>query len=246
MRSEGSYGRSAPDALTGGTLRPRIGLRGTRQERRYPPRPERWYPGFSPSDDEMPTVSRTPRRSRPNGFTLIEMVGALLLALALGSLGFATATRPSPRSEAGSTVLRMRAMLSAALADADLEGGDVVVRAEAASGAAGGRFLALSGAPGVMPADDPAADWIELSGGVRWRMGTAAADPMGTPTDGRVPGTIRCTATACETGAADYVVYFVGHARSARVAWALVLTRDREVTLFHWNPARAVWEAGAR
>jgi type II secretory pathway pseudopilin PulG len=189
-------------------------------------------------------VSRTSRPSRTNGFTLIEMVGALLLVIALGSLGLATATRPSARSEAGSVALRMRAMLSAALAGADLEGGDVVVRAEA--GAAGGRFLALSGPPGVNPADDPAADWVELAGGVRWRTGTAAADPMGAPTDGRVPGTIRCSATACETGTADYVVYFVGHARSARVSWALVLTRDREVSLFRWNPASTAWEAGAR
>ena len=174
------------------------------------------------------------------------MVGALLLLIAIGAWGLATASRPSPQHEAGAVALHMRAMVSAALAAADLDGGDVVVRAVSDSAQAGGRFLALAGPVGVMPADDPAADWIVLEGGVRWRRGTASTDPMGAATDGRIPGTVRCSSDSCETGDADYVVYFVGHARSARASWALVLTREREALLFRWNAATSVWEASER
>lgn len=191
-------------------------------------------------------MNRPRRRSRANGFTLIEMVGALLLVLAIGAWGLATATRPSPRREAGAAALRMRAMLGAALTSAELDGGDVVIRAVSDSADTGGRFLALAGPVGVVPGDDPAADWVVLDGGVRWRRGTATLDPMGAATDGRVPGTVRCSADLCETGAADYVVYFVGHARSARASWALVLTRQREVLLFGWNPAASVWEGSEK
>lgn len=174
------------------------------------------------------------------------MVGALLLVLAIGAWGLATATRPSPRREAGAAALQMRAMLGSALASAELDGGDVVVRAVSDAAHAGGRFLALAGPVGVMPSDDPAADWVVLDGGVRWRRGTATVDPVGAATDGRIPGTVRCSVDVCETGEADYVVYFVGHARSARVSWALVLTRQREVLLFGWNPASSVWEGSQR
>ena len=221
-------------------------VRGTRQEQRYPPRPERWYPGYPPSDDETRPVNRPRRRSLANGFTLIEMVGVLVIVIAIGAWGLATATRPSPRREAAGAAMRMRAMLGATLADAELDGGDVVVRAVADSAQGGGRFLALAGPPGVMPADDPSADWVVLDGGVRWRRGTATVDPMGAATDGRIPGTVRCTVDACETGLADYVVYFIGHSRSTRVSWALVLTRERDVVLFGWNPASAAWEASEK
>lgn len=174
------------------------------------------------------------------------MVGVLVIVIAIGAWGFATATRPSPRREAAAAAMRMRAMLGASLADSELDGGEVVVRAVADTAQGGGRFLALAGPPGVVPADDPAADWVALDGGVRWRRGTATVDPLGAETDGRIPGTVRCTADFCETGVAGYVVYFVGHSRSARVSWALVLTRERDVILFSWNPASGAWEASER
>ncbi|HEX8695579.1 MAG TPA: hypothetical protein VF746_24410 [Longimicrobium sp.] len=190
-------------------------------------------------------MPRPRTRPRPNGFTLVEMMGALLLVIVIGSL-FLAAPRPSPRAEAGDAARRIRAMLTAALAEAELDGGEVIVRAEAvAAEGRSGRFLALSGPPGVMPEDDPAADWVELADGVVWRAGTASADPAGVPTDGRVPGSVRCTAEACETGAADHVVYFVGHARSARVSWALVLTRERAVQLFRWDATSNTWKTEA-
>lgn len=179
--------------------------------------------------------------ARRNGFTLVEMMGSILLVIAIGSMMYA-APRPSPQRDAGEAARRMRAMLVAALADAELEGGEVVVRADAeASATRSGRFLALAGPAGVTEADDPAADWVELSGGVVWRAGTAAFDPMGTATDGRVPGTVRCSSESCETGTAEYVTYFVGHSRGARVSWALVLTREREVQLFRWDHPSSTW-----
>ena len=190
-------------------------------------------------------MPRARPRPRPNGFTLVETMGAVLLLIVIGSL-FLAAPRPSPRAEAGDAARAMRAMLAAALAEAELEGGEVIVRAEAEARAGrSGRFLALAGAPGVVPEDDPAADWVELTGGVVWRAGTASADPVGVPTDGRVPGSVRCSAESCETGAADHVVYFVGHARAARVSWALVLTRERAVQLFRWDAISNLWKTEA-
>lgn len=180
--------------------------------------------------------------ARQDGFTLVEMMGSLLLVIAIGSMIYA-APKPSPQRDAGEAVRRMRAMLVAALADAELEGGEVVVRAEAApSGERSGRFIALAGPAGVTLSDDPAADWVELTRGVVWRAGTATTDPLGAATDGRVPGTVRCSAESCETGTAEYVTWFVGHARGARVAWALVLTRERDVQLFRWEHASSTWK----
>lgn len=190
---------------------------------------------------------RDPRHPRrPNGFTLIEALGAILLLIAIATLMF-SAPRPSPQRASGDAALLMRAMLSAALADAEVDGGDVIVKAESTpADEPAGRFLALAGPVGVTPADDPAADWIELTGGVVWRAGTAAADPMGRPTDGKVPGTVRCTVDACGTGTPDYVVYFVGHSRSERVSWALVLTRERDVHLLRWSDRSQTWESEPR
>jgi prepilin-type N-terminal cleavage/methylation domain-containing protein len=190
---------------------------------------------------------RIPRPPRArDGFTLIEMAIVLVIVVLLGSR-FISAPRPSPQKEARATALRMRAMLVAALSQAELEHGEVIVKAEAApTGDIRGRFLALAGSVGVTPTDDPVADWIELDHGQIWRSGSATLDPMGVPTDGKVPGTIRCSAEQCETGDGAYVVYYVGHFRSPFVGWSVVLTRDREVLLFGWNPVRAAWEAGAR
>lgn len=185
---------------------------------------------------------RRRRHAGDDGYTLIEMLGAVLLMIAIGGMVYA-APRPSPQREAGDTGMRMRAMLTAALAASELDGGDVVVRAEGVKGELGGRFLALAGPAGVVAESDPGADWIELEGGVVWRAGTATTDPMGIATDGSVPGTVRCTSTSCETGRADYVVYFVGHQRSPRVSWGLVLTRERDVHLLHWNAQTNQWES---
>ncbi len=185
---------------------------------------------------------RPPRRHPRAGYTLIEVLGAVLLAVALGSMIYA-APKPSPDREAGDAALRMYGMLRGALTDAELNGGEVLIRALA--GPDGGRFLAVAVAAGD-EIEEGGADWVELERGVLWRAGSAASDPMRTPTDGRVPGTIRCSAESCETGAADYVVYFVGHARNARVARALVLTRERDVQLFRWSPSAGRWEGGSR
>lgn len=190
------------------------------------------------------SIPRLPRAR--DGFTLIEMAIVLVIVGLLGSR-FISAPRPSAQKEARATSLRMRAMVVAALAEAELENGEVIVKADAAAvGDVRGRFLALAGGVGVTPSDDPAAEWLELDHGQVWRPGTATEDPMGVSTDGKVPGTIRCSAEQCETGDAPYVVYYVGHARSPLVGWAVVLTREREVLLFGWNPARGEWEAGAR
>ena len=188
-------------------------------------------------------MRRPPPDRRRSGFTLIEMLGAVLLAIAIGSMVYA-APRPSPDRAAADTALQMHAMLRAALAEAELDGGDVIVRAVPEPG--GGRFLALAGPAGMDRDDAGGADWVSLERGVLWRAGSAEVDPMGAATDGRVPGTLRCSAEACETGGAEYVVYFVGHARNPRVARALVLTREREAQLFRWSPAAGTWDGGAR
>lgn len=185
---------------------------------------------------------RPPRRHPRAGYTLIEVLGAVLLAVALGSMVYAP-PKPSPDREAGDTALRMYGMLRSALAEAEVDGGDVLVRA--VSRPDGGRFLALAGTVGEA-IEESGADWVELERGVLWRAGSAGTDPMGAATDGRVPGTIHCSAEACETGAVDYVVYFVGHARNPRVARALVLTRERDVQLFRWSSAAGRWEGGSR
>jgi hypothetical protein len=172
------------------------------------------------------------------------MTGSVLLLVLLGSMVLGRSGR-SPARDARDTALRMRAMLEAALADAEVDGGEVVVRADAADGPRGARFLALAGPAGVTTDADPAAEWVALEGGVAWRSGGAGVDPLGAPTDGRVPGTVRCSPEACAVGAAGYAVYHVGHVRRAGAAWALVLTAGREVRLFRWDGAAGAWEAGS-
>lgn len=181
---------------------------------------------------------------QPAGYTLVEVTGAVLLLVLLGSMVLSGGGR-SPSSDARDTALRMRAMLEAALADAATEGGEVLVRAEGDSTGAGGRFLALAGPAGVSPAAAPAAGWVALEEGVVWRAGGAATDPMGAPTSGRVPGTVRCGPDACATGRAGYAVWYVGHVWRAGASWALVLGADRSVGLFRRDPASGRWEAGA-
>jgi prepilin-type N-terminal cleavage/methylation domain-containing protein len=188
-------------------------------------------------------LTDSPRTRQPNGFTLVEMLAVLLLVVILASQ-FLSAPRPSGARAAGDAAAQIRAMLTAALANADLEGSDVVIRADPDSTASrSGRFIAWEGPPGVAVPTDTLAGWVDLQEGVAWRAGTAALDPMGVPTDGKVPGTVRCTAAECETGAADYVVYYVGHVRATAASWALVLTRSRTVVLYRWDPARSAWEA---
>lgn len=182
---------------------------------------------------------RPPAR-RPNGYTLVELIGALLLLVLLGSMVLA-APRPAPGREAADVARQMRALLASALADAEVDGVDVVIRAEAAPGdGTGGRFRVILDPDGTGPGDDAPAEGLVLEGGVRWRAGTASVDPHGLPTDGRIPGTVRCTPESCETGG-DHAVYFVGHERRASVAWALVLGREREIQLFRWDDATHTW-----
>jgi prepilin-type N-terminal cleavage/methylation domain-containing protein len=193
----------------------------------------------------MRTSPVAPLRRGRRGYTLVELLLALVLVALAGSW-FLNAPRPVPAYLAGDVARRVRAMLATALAEAERDGRDVEVRADASvAGDRRGRFRALAVPAGSAGADDPGAEWIDLVQGVMWSAGGAARDPAGAATDGAVPGTVRCTPAACETGGRDYVVYYIGHARAPRVAFAVVLTRGRDVWLYRWDDATHTWRGDA-
>jgi hypothetical protein len=180
------------------------------------------------------------------GYTTPELLLALVLLALLGSW-FVNAPRPVPAHLAGNAARHVRAMLQAALAEAERDGEDVEVRVDAATaGDRRGRFVALALPPGATAADVPGAEWLDLVQGVMWHAGGAGRDPVGAVTDGTIPGTLRCTPTACETGEKEYVVYFIGHVRAPRVAFAVVVTRDREVQLFRWDSRTNAWRGDSQ
>ena len=182
-----------------------------------------------------------PADAARRGYTIIELLLALVLLTLVGSW-FLNASRPVPAHLAGNAARQVRAVLWAALAEAERDGEDVEVRVESgASGDRRGRFIAVALPPGATVADVPGAEWLDLVQGVMWHGGGAARDPVGAATDGTIPGTVRCTPTACETGEKEYVVYFIGHVRAPRVAFAVVVTRDREIQLFRWDSKTNAW-----
>lgn len=188
----------------------------------------------------MPTPRGNSGRSE-RGYTVIELLLTLVLVALVGSW-FLNASRPVPAHLAGNASRQVRAMIETALTEAARDGEDVEIRIDGtAAGDRRGRFLALALPPGRTAADYPEAEWLDLVQGVMWHAGGAERDPLGAATDGRVPGTVRCTPASCETGVKEYVVYFIGHVRAPRVAFAVVLTRDREIQLFRWDSKSNTW-----
>lgn len=186
--------------------------------------------------------SNRPADAPRRGYTIIELLVTLILVSLLGSW-FLNATRPVPAHLAGNAARHFRAMLGTALSEADRDGEDVEIRVEAnAAGDRRGRFIALALPPGATVGDVPGAEWLDLVQGVMWHAGGAARDPAGAATDGTIPGTVRCTPAACETGEKEYVVYYIGHVRAPRVAFAIVVTRDREIQLFRWDSRTNAWK----
>lgn len=180
-------------------------------------------------------------RPAERGYTLIELLLALVLVSLLGSW-YLNANRPVPAHLAGNAARHVRALLNTALSEAERDGDDVEIRVESgASGDRRGRFIALALPPGGTVADVPGAEWLDLVQGVMWHGGGAARDPAGAATDGTIPGTVRCTPAACETGEKEYVVYYIGHVRAPRVAFAIVVTRDREIQLYRWDSRTNAW-----
>ncbi len=175
------------------------------------------------------------------GYTIIELLLCLVLLALLGSW-FLNASRPVPAHLAGDAARHVRALLATALAEGERDGEDVEIRVDSrAEGDRRGRFIALALPSGATVADVPGAEWLDLVQGVMWHAGGAERDPAGSATDGTIPGTVRCTPTECETGEKEYVVYFIGHVRAPRVAFAVVVTRDREIQLFRWDSKTNAW-----
>jgi type II secretory pathway pseudopilin PulG len=189
----------------------------------------------------MQTQHYAPRASQRAGYTIIELVLTLVLVALLGSW-FLNASRPVPAHLASDAARQIRALLAVALTEAERDGEDVEIRVEtAAAGDRRGRFIALQVPSSSTVADFPAAEWFDLMQGVLWHAGAAGLDPVGAPTTGAVPGTVRCTPAACETGEREYVVYFIGHVRAPRVAFAVLLTRERDLHLFRWDSKTNAW-----
>lgn len=193
----------------------------------------------------MPSDNRFSNAPR-SGYTIIEVLLALVLLTLVGSW-FLNANRPVPTHLAGNSARHVRAMIATALTEAERDGEDVEIRVDGSTvGDRRGRFLALAVPPGATAASYPEAEWLALDQGVMWHAGGAAVDPVGGVTEGTIPGTVRCTPMSCETGEDDYVVYFIGHVRAPRVAFAVVVTRDREIQLFRWDSRTNAWKGEAQ
>jgi hypothetical protein len=189
----------------------------------------------------MQTLHPAPGAHRSGGYTIVELLLCLVFIAMVGSW-FLNASRPVPAHLAGNGARQVRALLAVALSEAERDAEDVEIRIDnTATGDRRGRFIALQVPPGSSVADFPAAEWLDLTQGVMWHAGGATRDPAGAPTTGTVPGTVRCTPSQCETGEREYVLYFVGHVRAPRVAFAVMLTREREVQLFRWDASASAW-----
>lgn len=189
----------------------------------------------------------TPKTFRPphldeQGFTLLELVIAMfIILLGLGIWMKGTHT-VSPRVvHSPAQIVRTRMVES--LARMHSHGGDAVFYVDpATSGDVRGRFLAVAGPVGIDRTTPGAAEaWVDLTGGAQWGWGSASAAPSGGAPSG-IPGTVRCNAhTGCELGALDRVTYYLTHNRDPWVVEAIVLTKDMDVQLYHYQNGTGRW-----
>jgi prepilin-type N-terminal cleavage/methylation domain-containing protein len=187
------------------------------------------------------------RRRTEAGFTLIELVVVLLVALLLGAALLHGPKLGSPR-DVHAAALMVRAEMLAAIARAEAQEGDAVFYVDpAAEGESRGGFIALAGPPGSTrdtlsgSAPSPRAGLLH---GAQWGWGSAPAGPDGLP-PARMPGTIRCRAgLTCELGGTDHVVLYLTHARNPHAVDAIVLWADMTVHLLHFQPATGRWVDG--
>jgi type II secretory pathway pseudopilin PulG len=181
------------------------------------------------------------------GFTLIEVVVVLLVAMILGAALLHGPKLGSPR-DVHAAALMVRGEMLAAITRAEAQEGEAVFYVDpAVDGDSRGGFTALAGPPGttrdtLSPAQpSPRAGLLH---GAQWGWGSATAGPDGLP-PAQMPGTIRCRAGAsCALGASDHVVLYVTHARNPDAVDAIVLWADMTVQVLHFQPATGRWTNG--
>jgi type II secretory pathway pseudopilin PulG len=181
------------------------------------------------------------------GFTLIELVVVLLVAMILGAALLRGPKLGSPR-DVHAAALMVRGEMLAAIARAEAEEGEAVFYVDpAADGDSRGGFIALAGPPGttrdtLSPATpSPRAGLLH---GAQWGWGSATTGPDGLA-PARMPGTIRCQAgRTCVLGGRDHVVLYVTHAMNPDAVDAIVLWADLTVQLLHFQPATGRWISG--
>lgn len=178
------------------------------------------------------------------GFTLIEVLVVLVVALILGTALLKGPSLGSVRDvHAAAQLVRGEMLRAIARADA-LEGEIVFYVDPAVIGGSRGGFLALAGPPGTTRdtlAGSPPRAWSGLTAGAQWGSGSATVGPDGQPPS-RMPGTIRCrVGRACSFGGGDHVVLYVTHARDPEAVDAVILWSDLTVQLLHFQPATGRW-----
>lgn len=181
------------------------------------------------------------------GFTLIELVVVLLVAMILGAALLRGPKLGSTR-DVHAAALMVRGEMLAAIARADAQEGEAVFYVDpAADGDSRGGFIALAGPPGTTrdslspSAPSPRAGLLR---GAQWGWGSATTGPDGLA-PAQMPGTIRCRAgSTCALGGSDHVVLYVTHARDPDAVDAIVLWADLTVQLLHFQPATGRWING--
>ena len=139
------------------------------------------------------------------GFTLIELVVVLLVAMILGAVLLRGPKLGSAR-DVHAAALMVRGEMLAAIARAEAQEGEAVFYVDpAAEGASRGGFIALAGPPGTTRDTlSPAAlsPRAGLLHGAQWGWGSATAGPDGLA-PAQMPGTIRCRSTGCTCSASS-------------------------------------------
>lgn len=185
----------------------------------------------------MPHPSRRPPDGSRAGYTLVELLGVLVLAAALMTV-LLKGPPVDPHAEVVGAAHTVRAAMLAALERAEADGTGATFQVDTATDRGRYRVSTDTAAP-------PDAGWHALRPELVFSSGGAPVGALGEDSASiRIPSTVGCAAGVCDLGGADAVAFYITHSRHQTAVTAVVLSTDGLVRAFRYRPGHGVWQAG--